>query len=57
MFDVDVPTILAALRNNGHTVEHATPLPNNAGGYEFVVDGAPLTLEQVRALLESEAAK
>ncbi|MDE1178506.1 MAG: hypothetical protein PW789_18185 [Edaphobacter sp.] len=51
---VDIELISKALRDNGHTVEHVHHIPENAGEYEFTVDGNLLTLEQVRALLESE---
>jgi hypothetical protein len=41
---VDVQTIMTVLRRNGHVVEKATPLPENAGDYEvramIVIDEA-----------------
>ena len=55
MFDLDVETIVQALRNNGHTVGYTNPLPENAGDYEFIVDDKVLTLEEVRALLETDS--
>jgi hypothetical protein len=57
MNDTDIDLIVDALRKNGHTVEHVFSVPDNAGVYEFIVDGNPLNLEEVRHLLEQEAAK
>lgn len=51
---VDVETIMAVLRRNGHSVEKPTPIPENAGDYEFVVDGRTLTLAEVRAIIEAD---
>lgn len=51
---VDTQLIAQQLRARGHKVEGITPLPPNAGDYEFHVDGILLTLEQTRALLERE---
>ena len=52
MLDTDL--LIAALKSKGHAVEAAFPVPSNAGGYEFIVDGETLTLEEVRALLADE---
>jgi hypothetical protein len=54
---VDTDLIVQDLRNLGHTVGHVIAIPENAGTYEFLVDGRILTLDQVRALLESEQPK
>jgi hypothetical protein len=54
---VDVQTIMTVLRRNGHVVEKATPLPENAGDYEFVVDGNTLTLAEVRAMIVIDEAQ
>ena len=51
---VDTDLIVHALRARGHEVTDVVSLPENAGGYEFKVDGTFLNLEQARALLESE---
>lgn len=51
---VDVETLTSALRKLGHHVESSTELPENAGGFEMMVDGRMLTLAEVRALLEAE---
>ncbi len=52
MLDTDL--LISALRDKGHEVGSVFPVPDNAGDYEFVVDGNTLTLEEVRALLASE---
>jgi hypothetical protein len=52
MLDIDL--FVAKLRNNGHTVAHVIPLPENAGEYEFEIDGGLLTLAEARLLLEQE---
>jgi hypothetical protein len=54
---VDTELIVRALRDRGHTVEHVISVPENAGEYEFIVDGNTLNLEETRALLESEEPK
>ncbi len=51
---VDTGLIVEALRHNGHAVGHVIHVPDNAGLYEFEVDGNLLTLEQTRALLEMD---
>ena len=52
MLDTDL--LIGALREKGHEVGPVFPVPENAGDYEFTVDGDVLTLEQVRALLAAE---
>ena len=54
---IDTDLIIQDLRQRGHTVGHVISIPENAGEYEFMVDDQLLTLEQVRALLESEEPK
>jgi hypothetical protein len=44
------------LRLQGHDVGDVFPVPNNAGEYEFNVDGNLLTLAEARALLEDDTA-
>ena len=51
---IDTKLIVEDLRRYGHTVDEVVPLPENAGSYEFMVDGAMLTLAQVNELLETE---
>jgi hypothetical protein len=52
---IDVQLIAQALRDSGHDVGHIIPVPDNAGEYEFEVDGGVLTLVEARALLERDA--
>ncbi|MEO6806711.1 MAG: hypothetical protein ACRD3K_12685 [Edaphobacter sp.] len=54
---VDIDLIVRTLQENGHTVGHIIPVPENAGEYEFQIDGNTLTLEEARALLEADEAK
>jgi hypothetical protein len=55
--EVDIDLIASQLRDRGHAVGHTIPVPDNAGEYEFEVDGGLLSLSEVRALLEHDAAK
>ena len=52
--EVDTGLITEALRRKGHNVHNVIPVPDNAGEFEFEVDGNLLTLAEVRALLEEE---
>ena len=54
---VDIDLLVKALRSKGHTVEHVHGVPENAGEYEFTIDGNPLTLEEARDLLEADEPK
>jgi len=54
--EVDTDLITQALRGRGHTVGHTIPVPDNAGEFEFEVDGTLLSLTETRALLASEPA-
>jgi hypothetical protein len=51
---IDTDLIAERLRRRGHNVESVIPVPENAGEYEFVVDGNLLSLEETRHLLEEE---
>ncbi len=51
---VDLDLITKQLRAYGHTVTSHYKVPENAGEYEFVVDGNILTLGEVRALLTAD---
>ena len=51
---VDTDLIVEQLRARGHAVGHITPVPENAGEYEFEVDGAMLSLSETRALLDAD---
>jgi hypothetical protein len=54
---VDIDLIVQTLRQHGHHVESVFSVPENAGEYEFIVDGNTLTLEEARELLEQDEAK
>jgi hypothetical protein len=54
---VDIDLLVQALRQRGHTVEHVYSVPDNAGEYEFIIDGNALNLEEARQLLEQDEAK
>lgn len=51
---VDTDLITNLLRHHGHTVEAVVHVPDNAGEYEFSVDGTLLSLAETRQLLEHE---
>jgi hypothetical protein len=51
---VDTDLLVDALENAGHSVGNVIPVPENAGEFEFYVDGNLLTLAEARALLEVE---
>ncbi len=51
---IDTDLIVKLLRDHGHTVESVFHVPENAGEYEFSVDGTLLTLSETRQLLERE---
>lgn len=48
---VDTELLVQSLEKRGHTVESVIKVPDNAGDYEFIVDGNTLTLDEARALL------
>jgi hypothetical protein len=52
---IDTDLIVHTLRQRGHKVESVIPVPENAGEYEFLVDGELLTLEETRALMERDS--
>jgi len=51
---IDTGQIVKELKRRGHAVGNVIPLPENAGQWEFQIDGETLTLEQTRELMESE---
>ena len=51
---IDTDLIVKLLRAHGHKVESVFHVPENAGEYEFSVDGTLLTLSETRQLLERE---
>jgi hypothetical protein len=54
---VDIDLIVQTLRQHGHRVDSVISVPENAGEYEFVIDGNTLNLEEARQLLEQDGAK
>jgi hypothetical protein len=54
---VDIDLIVQTLRQHGHHVESVFRVPDNAGEYEFIIDGNTLNLEEARQLLEQDEAK
>jgi hypothetical protein len=54
---VDTDLLVQSLRKRGHTVDGVIKVPDNAGDYEFIVDGVTLTLGEARALLERDQAE
>jgi hypothetical protein len=52
--DIDTGLIVKSLRDRGHRVGHVIPVPDNAGEFEFEVDGNLLTLSEARDLLAAE---
>jgi hypothetical protein len=54
---IDIDLIAQTLRQHGHRVDSIIPVPENAGTYEFIIDGNTLTLEEARELLERDEAK
>ena len=51
---VDTELLVQSLRKRGHRVDGVIKVPDNAGDFEFIVDGNTLTLEEARALLEHD---
>jgi hypothetical protein len=56
-YDIDTGLIVKTLAERGHRVGHVIPVPDNAGEFEFEVDGELLTLSEVRELIEADAPK
>jgi hypothetical protein len=54
---VDTELLVQSLRKRGHTVQGVIKVPDNAGDYEFIVDGVALNLEETRALLARDQAE
>jgi hypothetical protein len=51
---IDTGLIVKALRERGYTVDKVIPVPENAGDYEFSIDGNLLSLDETRHLLEQD---
>jgi hypothetical protein len=54
---VDTELLVQSLRKRGHTVSGVIKVPDNAGDYEFIIDGETITLDEARALLERDQAE
>ena len=54
---VDIDLIVQTLRSNGHDVQGVHHVPDNAGEYEFTIDGKAFNLEGARAVLEQDELK
>jgi len=54
---VDIDLIVETLRKRGHAVERVISVPENAGEFEFIVDGNTLNLAETRSLLEQDETK
>ena len=51
---LDIELLVTQLRSQGHQVESIVPLAENAGEFQFMIDGHLLTLADVRGQLEQE---
>jgi hypothetical protein len=52
MMDIDL--FVAQLRKHGHNVSSVISVPENAGEYEFEIDGALVSLADARLMLEHD---
>ncbi len=50
----DIDLLVKQLRAKGHEVKYVHAVPDNAGEYEFTIDGSYLNLEEARQLLEQD---
>lgn len=55
MLDIDL--LVQQLRLRGHKVDSVIRVPENAGDFEFVIDGHLLTLSDVRGQLEQDQSR
>jgi hypothetical protein len=53
---VDIDLLVQQIRQHGHSVDSVIPVPENAGTYEFIIDGSPLSMSEARILLEHDEA-
>lgn len=51
----DIDLLVKQLRARGHEVKYVHAVPDNAGEYEFTIDGEYLNLEEARQVLERDA--
>jgi hypothetical protein len=52
MMDIDL--LVTMLRKHGHTVTNVIRVPDNAGMYEFEIDGHLHSLAEVQLMLEND---
>lgn len=50
----DIDLLVKQLRARGHEVKYVHSVPDNAGYYEFTIDGEYLNLEEARQVLERD---
>ncbi len=55
MLDIDL--LVQQLRSQGHQIDSVIRVPENAGDFEFLIDGRLLTLSDVRGELEQDQAR
>ena len=55
MLDIDL--LVQQLRSQGHRIESVIRVPEDAGDFEFMIDGHLLTLSDVRGQLEQDQAR
>jgi hypothetical protein len=51
---IDIDLLVNQLRERGHNIESVISVPENAGEYEFILDGGMLSLAEARLLLEHD---
>lgn len=51
----DIDLLVKQLRARGHEVKYVHAVPDNAGEFEFTIDGEYLNLDEARQLLEHDA--
>lgn len=53
---IDINLLVQQLRSQGHRIDSVIRVPENAGDFEFLIDGHLLTLSDVRGQLEQDQA-
>ena len=51
---MDIDLLVKKLRQHGHTVANVIHVPENAGIYEFEIDGHLRSLAEVQLMLEND---
>jgi hypothetical protein len=54
---IDIELLVQQLRMHGHKVDSVIRVPENAGDFEFMIDGKLLTLSDVRGELEQDQSR